>query len=47
MSGPVGLSYPGVEAAARMMQITITPDLFAAIRICEREWLNVISERRK
>lgn len=45
--GVVGLNYPSVESAARMMGIEMTPDLFSAIRCAEREWLNILAERRR
>lgn len=43
----MGLSYPGVESAARMMGLTITPEMFAAVRVAEREWLDIIAANRK
>ncbi len=45
-AGPTGLDYPGVEAAARMMGIDMSPDLFGWIRVCESTYLAVLAENR-
>jgi hypothetical protein len=44
---PVSLDYPGVEAAARLAGIAMTPELFADIRIMERAAVEAMRERRK
>jgi hypothetical protein len=43
---PSGLDYPGVEAAARMAAIDVTPDLFRRLRVMERAALAALEESR-
>lgn len=43
--GPVGLDYPGVESAARLSGIRITPPLFGKLQIIEHEYLNALAEK--
>ncbi len=44
---PTSLDYPGMEAAARLAEIDLTPELFADIRIMERAAVDATRERRK
>ncbi len=40
----LGLDYPAVRAAAEMLEITMTADLFARLRVLEGEVLRVSRE---
>jgi hypothetical protein len=42
----IGLSYPGVEAAARMAAIAVSPATFDGLQIMEAEALRVFAKRR-
>lgn len=37
----IGLNYPGVESAARMASISITPELFSNLQIIEQGALGI------
>jgi hypothetical protein len=42
---PLGLEYPGLEAASRMMGVAMTPELFESVRVMEFAALEVLIER--
>lgn len=44
MGGLLGLDYPGVEAAMRMMGVVSTPALFEQLRTLEVESINTLAE---
>lgn len=44
---PVAMDYAGVEAAARLAGIDVTPPLFADLRIMEAAALRAMAERRR
>lgn len=41
-----GLDYSGVEAAARMMGMAMTPELFAQLRVLEAETVKIARPKR-
>jgi hypothetical protein len=43
---PLGLEYPGLESAARMMGVGMTPELFESVRVMEFAALKVLVERQ-
>ncbi|MBF0165192.1 MAG: DUF1799 domain-containing protein [Magnetococcales bacterium] len=43
---PTGLDYAGVEAAARMSGVALTPELFAGVRIMESAAMDAWAEKR-
>lgn len=45
MGGFIGLDYPGVEAAARMAGIEVTPEIFADLRLMEAEAVGAMARR--
>lgn len=47
MVGPIGLDYAGVQAAAQMSGVEMTPGLFRLIRVAERAYLDVCREERE
>ncbi len=43
----IGLDYPGVESAARMMALAVTPTLFADLREMEHAAIKAMLEKRR
>ena len=43
--GFLGLDYAGVEAAARLSGIAVTPTLFAEVQLMEAEAIKALAER--
>lgn len=43
---PVGLSYPGLEATARMAAIALNPTIFDQVQTMESEALRLFARRR-
>lgn len=41
-NGMLGLDYPGVEAACRMLGRAMTPELFVQLQTCERAALDAM-----
>jgi hypothetical protein len=44
---PIGLDYPGVEAAARMLGVTLDAEQFSKIQLLEGEWMTAIREKHR
>jgi len=47
MGARTGYDYAGVEAAARMKRIEITPELFEKLQVIEAAWINAEADIRK